>query len=163
MGRRISNVKGPGRDGVQPEKMDQTDGAGSARGPRGGHLRVGGFGPDAMKSGTAKRLRGEWQRAAKVLQAEVNVTSRITTTSERPTPNCDLWELFAGKALASQLSREYQLNSLQPYDLVYGQDFLEDSMQRHVLQVVGRFRPLLTMMGVDCKHYNLFQPQYELF
>ena len=28
--------------------------------------------------------------------------------------------------------------------------------QKHMLQTVDRFRPLLVMMAIDCKHYNMF-------
>jgi hypothetical protein len=75
---------------------------------------------------------------------------------DRPTPNCDLWELFAGEALTTKLSTEYQLNSLQPYDLIYGQDFMLEHTQKHMLHTVDRFQPLLVMMAVDCRHYTMF-------
>ncbi len=78
------------------------------------------------------------------------------STKDRPPPAVDLWELFAGRALCSELAREYQLEALQPWDLIYGQDFQCSSTRSQAFDVLDRFKPLLVMLGIDCKHYNLF-------
>ena len=80
----------------------------------------------------------------------------LRSQQDRPPPAVDLWELFAGRALCSELAREYQLEALQPWDLIYGQDFQCSSTRSQAFEVLDRFKPMLVMLGIDCKHYNLF-------
>ena len=143
------------------EAMGQTHRVGSdpESGQRDLRLRVERGGSMTLKPGTAKRLRGQWKQSANILLSEVNITQRITPTSSRPSPSVDLWELFAGEALSTKLAPEYDLDVLQPYDLIYGQDFMKEEVQNSIFKTLRRFRPLLTLMGLDCRHYNLFQLQ----
>ena len=40
-------------------------------------------------------------------------------------------------------------------DLIYGQDFQCSSTRSHPFDGLDRFKPLLVMLGIDCRHYNL--------
>ena len=127
---------------------DQHGGRPSLRLGRGGELEV--------KPGTAKRLRGLWKRSSNYLQAEHDVYLATTSTSSRPPPAADLWELFAGRALCSQLAHEYDLVAIQPFDLIYGQDFKKKATRTTALKTLDTLRPLLVMLEIDCRHYTIF-------
>ena len=109
-----------------------------------------------MKKGTEKRLRGLWSRSAKTLETENKVYMAQKSFKERPPPSLYLWELFAGRALCSELAKEYDLEALQPWDLIYGQDFMTASTRSRAFEVLDNFKPLLVMLEIDCRHYNLF-------
>ena len=79
-----------------------------------------------------------------------------TSTSSRPPPAADLWELFAGRALCSQLAHEYDLVSIQPFDLIYGQDFKKYKARAAAVKTLDTMRPLLLMIEIDCRHYTIF-------
>lgn len=145
--------------GSRHEKVGAPGGAGRGefdhRGRRG--LRLGGSGSTPMmKKGTEKRLRGLWSRSAKTLEAENKVYVAQKSFKERPPPSVDLWELFAGRALCSELANEYDLEALQPWDLIYGQDLMTASTRSRAFEVLDNFKPLLVMLEIDCRHYNLF-------
>lgn len=97
------------------------DGRGELSGRRDLRLAVSG---NFVKSGTAKRMRGQWMKSARLLESEHQTYVTRKTTRDRPPPAVDLWELFAGRALCSELAHQYDLEALQPWDLVYGQDFM---------------------------------------
>ena len=79
-----------------------------------------------------------------------------TSTSSRPPPAADLWELFAGRALCSQLAHEYDLVAIQPFDLIYGQGFKKAAVRTAAFKTLDTMRPLLVMIEIDCKHYTIF-------
>ena len=120
------------------------------------NLRMGGGGELDVKPGIAKRLRGLWKRSSNYLQAEHEVYLATTSTSSRPPPAADLWELFAGGALCSRLAHEYDLVAIQPFDLIYGQDFKKASTRSAAFKTLDTMRPLLVMIEIDCKHYTIF-------
>ena len=120
-------------------------------------LRLGdsGGGP-ILKSGSMKQLRGQWKKSALVLSKEHKIYLTSKPASVRPPPNADLWELFAGRALCTELASEYGLNALQPWDLVYGQDLMKRDQRQEALNTLRRLKPYLTLLGLDCRHYTLF-------
>ena len=120
------------------------------------NLRLGGSGTRSMRPGVAKRLRGLWKRSADYLNAENEVYLGTTSTSSRPPPTADLWELFAGRALCSQLAHEYDLVAIQPFDLIYGQDFKKYKARAAAVKTLDTMRPLLLMIEIDCLHYTIF-------
>lgn len=109
-----------------------------------------------MKSGHAKRLKGEWKKAAQVLEMEYKVNNSGASVRDRPPPHVDLWELFAGSCNLSRLAPHYDLNTLQPLDILFGQDFKNGSMRKKIKAQVDQFKPWLIVMGVDCRFWNLF-------
>lgn len=121
--------------------------------PRRRRLRLGDI---AMKSGNAKRLRGEWRRAYQVLTIEREIYNKASSTKDRPSPSADLWELFAGRALCTEMAAQCGLVALQPWDLIYGQDLMESSTRHEAFKVIKKFRPHLLMMGLECRHYTRF-------
>eukprot|EP00435_Cladocopium_sp_Y103_P069341 s209_g33.t1 len=68
----------------------------------------------------------------------------------------DLWELFAGEATCSRLAHQYQLNALQPFDLIYGQNFMDEQMRNSTIRALRRHQPHLLMIELECTHYNIF-------
>ena len=129
------------------------DGSGGVGGGRGLRLAVGG---DFVKPGTAKRMRGQWMKSARLLESEHQTYVTRKSTRDRPPPSVDLWELFAGRALCSELAHQYDLEALQPWDLVYGQDFMSTSTRRVAFKTLDDFRPMLLMLELKCTHYTLF-------
>ena len=109
-----------------------------------------------MKPGTAKRMRGQWMKSARLLESEHQTYVTRKSTRDRPPPSVDLWELFAGRALCSELAHQYDLEALQPWDLVYGQDFMSTSTRRVAFKTLDDFRPMLLMLELKCTHYTLF-------
>ena len=140
------------------EEMGAPSGTGSGfnRGRRDLRLGASGGRSNTMKKGTAKRLKGEWMRSAKTLEAEHNIYLNQKTVKDRPPPSTDLWELFGGRALCSELAHQYDLNALQPWDLIYGYDFMRSSTRQEAAEALDRFKPLLLMLEIDCRHYTLF-------
>ena len=140
------------------EEMGAPGGTGSGfnRGRRDLRLGASAGGSNTMKKGTAKRLKGEWMRSAKTLEAEHNIYLNQKTVKDRPPPSMDLWELFGGRALCSELAHQYDLNALQPWDLIYGYDFMRSSTRQEAAEALDRFKPLLLMLEIDCRHYTLF-------
>eukprot|EP00434_Breviolum_minutum_P010232 symbB.v1.2.009030.t1/scaffold568.1/size186168/6 len=135
-------------------KMEQTTRAGSYqhRGQRDLRLGTG----ESLKPGQAKRIRGQWLRSAKLMEAEHEVYHSQPSTQQRPPPSVDLWELFAGQARCSELAHEYDLTALQPMDIVYGQDFFDQKVRSRAKETLDRFRPTLLMIETDCTHFTLF-------
>ena len=143
-------------EGGQRQEVGKDGGA--RRDQHGGrpNLRLGGSGTRSMRPGVAKRLRGLWKRSADYLNAENEVYLGTTSTSSRPPPTADLWELFAGRALCSQLAHEYDLVAIQPFDLIYGQDFKKYKARAAAVKTLDTMRPLLLMIEIDCRHYTIF-------
>ena len=136
-------------------KMGQTSRAGSYqhRGQR--DLRLGTTG-ESLKPGQAKRIRGQWLRSAKLMEAEHEVYHSQPSTRQRPPPSVDLWELFAGQGRCSELAHEYDLTALQPMDIVYCQDFFDQKVRSRAKETLDRLRPTLLMIETDCTHFTLF-------
>ena len=111
---------------------------------------------ESLKPGQAKRIRGQWLRSAKLMEAEHDVYHSQPSTQQRPPPSVDLWELFAGQARCSELAHEYDLTALQPMDIVYGQDFFDQKVRSRAKETLDRFRPTLLMIETDCTHFTLF-------
>ncbi len=142
-----------GRSGSQALGAPTGAGSGDHGGRRGLRLAVSG---DLVKPGVAKRMRGQWMKSAKLLQAEHDTYVAQRTTRDRPPPTVDLWELFGGRALCSELAHQYDLEALQPWDLIYGQDFMSASKRSSAFRTLDDFRPLLLMLELKCTHYTLF-------
>ncbi|CAK9045906.1 unnamed protein product [Durusdinium trenchii] len=104
----------------------------------------------------AKRLRGDWNKAADILEKECQVYATSKPTMERPPPYADLWELFAGSSNMTRLAAQYNLNTLQPMDLLYGQNFKDPAMRKMIFQKLDHYKPWLVIMGVDCRLWNQF-------
>ncbi|CAK9114796.1 Protease Do-like 9 [Durusdinium trenchii] len=104
----------------------------------------------------AKRLRGDWNKAADILEKEYQVYATSKPTMERPPPYADLWELFAGSSNMTRLAAHYNLNTLQPMDLLYGQNFKDPAMRKMIFQKLDHYKPWLVIMGVDCRLWNQF-------
>ena len=143
-------------EGGGREALDQVGGVGGGKHGRRSNIRLGRGSELDVKPGAAKRLRGLWKRSADYLTAEHEVYLGTTSTSSRPPPAADLWELFAGRALCSQLAHEYDLIAIQPFDLIYGQDFKRPSTRTAAFKTLDTLRPLLVMIEIDCRHYTLF-------
>ena len=154
--------------GSQTPRATGRDGSSSRGGRRDHGLGSGGrraqphgpgpqpVGTGSMKSGHAKRLKGEWKKAAQVLEMEYKVNNSGASVRDRPPPHVDLWELFAGSCNLSRLAPHYDLNTLQPLDILFGQDFKNGSMRKKIKAQVDQFKPWLIVMGVDCRFWNLF-------
>ena len=106
-----------------------------------------------LRKGTEKQLRGQWQRSAKLLNNEIQICN--VKHKPRPPGAADLWELFAGEATCSRLARQYQLNALQPFDLIYGQDFMDDNIKNMTFRALKRHQSHLLMIELECTRYNL--------
>ncbi|CAK9027003.1 Tyramine beta-hydroxylase [Durusdinium trenchii] len=87
---------------------------------------------------------------------EYKVNNSGASVRDRPPPHVDLWELFAGSCNLSRLAPHYDLNTLQPLDILFGQDFKNGSMRKKIKVQVDQFKPWLIVMGVDCRFWNLF-------
>ena len=143
----------PGRSRFQALGASTGVGSGDHGGRRDLRLAISG---DLVKPGVAKRMRGQWMKSAKLLQAEHDTYVAQRTTRDRPPPTVDLWELFGGRALCSELAHQYDLEALQPWDLIYGQDFMSASKRSSAFRTLDDFRPLLLMLELKCTHYTLF-------
>ena len=152
---RGSVPRGKGRDGPHDRSTayGTPDGVGSSpNGIRDGRaLRLVDTG---LKKGTMKRLRGQWQHSAKILDKEIQIYN--IKHKPRPPGAADLWELFAGQATCSRLAHQYQLNALQPFDLIYGQDFMDEETRNMTIHTLKRHQPYLLMIELECTFYNLF-------
>ena len=145
---------GQGRDckEIRPASTRTPDGVGRSTDSRDrGVLRLVVSG---LKKGTEKQLRGQWQRSAKLLNNEIQICN--VKHKPRPPGAADLWELFAGEATCSRLAHQYQLNALQPFDLIYGQDFMDDQIKNKTFRALKRHQPHLLMVELECTRYNLF-------
>ena len=145
---------GQGRDckEIRPASTRTPDGVGRSTDSRDrGVLRLVVSG---LKKGTEKQLRGQWQRSAKLLNNEIQICN--VKHKPRPPGAADLWELFAGEATCSRLAHQYQLNALQPFDLIYGQDFMDDQIKNKTFRALKRHQPHLLMIELECTRYNLF-------
>eukprot|EP00438_Fugacium_kawagutii_P007101 Skav209599 [mRNA] locus=scaffold4140:22593:36171:- [translate_table: standard] len=165
---RVQHVGSPGipqRSGARASSTPDDDGARAP--PAAGHDQQGrdpvrrgsehrGRGV-RLARGTVKRLRGEWKQSAQVLAVEREAYEGAGCSSmQRPPPNIDVYELFAGSAGFSRLARDYNLNALQPIDLLYGQDLKDPGYQKQVLSAIDKYRPWLVPMGIDCRWWNIF-------
>ena len=152
-GGRLSGSKGRDRPTSRPAPSRAPHGVGSSSNSLrdGGALRLVSRG---MKKGTEKQLRGQWQRSAKLLNNEIQICN--VKHKPRPPGGADLWELFAGEAMCSRLAHQYQLNALQPFDLIYGQDFKNNRIRNMTLRALRRHQPHLLMIELECTRYNLF-------
>ena len=139
---------GRGNHGLGPHRRDCE--VRRANGPDGPPRTI------ALKSGQAKRLRGDWNKAADILEKEYQVYATSKPTMERPPPYADLWELFAGSSNMTRLAAQYNLNTLQPMDLLYGQNFKDPAMRKMIFQKLDHYKPWLVIMGVDCRLWNQF-------
>lgn len=48
---------------------------------------------------------------------------------DRPPPKVDFWELFAGSCNLTRLASHYDLNGLQPMDILLRQDFKDPAIR----------------------------------
>ena len=55
------------------------------------------------------------------------------------------------------MSKKHQLNVLAPMDLEHGQDFHE----QHVREALTRLKLWLTVMGIDCHLWSLFNENFN--
>lgn len=156
VGGSVSRVEGGDGTLSRSTTMGQADRIGSHRTPGRRDLRLGCGGFTTLKPGNAKRVRGDLQKSSRLLQLEHSVYAASTTAKDRPSPSADLWELFAGRALCTELAAQHGLVALQPWDLLYGQDLMESSTRHEAMRVQKRFRPHLIMLGLDCRHYTRF-------
>ena len=133
------------------------DGHGEAgEAQRAGH---GGFGRRndlPLQSGRRKRLSGNLKQSIKLMEQEVDIYEALTTTLSRPSPCIDVFELFAGSSKLSALASKHGLNSLQPSDLIFGDDYRCHKTRSRITQQIKKFRPWLMPMGVDCRIWNQF-------
>ena len=92
------------------------------------------------------------------MEAERQIFDALPTTSSRPTPNIDVFELFAGSSKFTLLARHHQLNALQPLDWLHGpdQDLHDPGLRRQVVEAVNRYKPWALIMGLDCRLWSIF-------
>lgn len=109
-----------------------------------------------LQSGRRKRLSGNLKQSIKLMEQEVDIYEALTTTSSRPSPCIDVFELFAGSSKLSALASKHGLNSLQPSDLNFGDDYRCPKTRSRITQQIKKFRPWLMPMGVDCRLWNQF-------
>lgn len=117
-------------------------------GGRGGQLRL----------GHRRRITGDLNNAVKVMEAERNIFDALPTTLQRPSPNIDIFELFAGSAKFTTLAGRHHLNALQPLDLQHGpeQDLKNPALQQEVREAVKKYKPWAIIMGLDCRLWSIF-------
>ena len=137
------------RSGGQRKAQSEVDRVGLHRSGRRRSVQLG--------AGLGKRLRGLWKKSAKTLEFECMINEKVgQTVKQRPPPNIDLMEMFAGSARLTSMTHEYNLNATQPFDLIYGMDFKDEKQRSSIFRTVKRLRPWLIPMGVTCTHWNLF-------
>lgn len=143
---------------VKPQETGETLRVGmpSHGSGRAAHRLVTGGGQPHVKKGAVKQLRGQWNKSAQLLENEYDIYKIGTSVSSRTPQTVDLWELFAGRALCTVLAPQYNLNALQPWDVIYGQDLKDQQTREESMKVLKKFKPYLTLMGLDCVYYNLF-------
>ena len=92
------------------------------------------------------------------MEAERNLFDALPTTMQRPSPNIDIFELFAGSAKFTTLAGRYQLNALQPLDLQHGadQDLKDPDLQQEVRVAIKKYKPWAIIMGLDCRLWSIF-------
>ena len=112
----------------------------------------------SLRLGQRRRITGELNRAIEVMEAERQIFDALPTTSSRPTPNLDVFELFAGSSKFMLLARHHQLNALQPLDWLHGpdQDLHDPGLRRQVVEAVKRYKPWALIMGLDCRLWSIF-------
>ena len=118
-------------------------------------LRSGGLGVE-LRVGRARRLKGQIQHSCKQLEAEDRIYHSFMTVHQRPPPNIDVFELFAGSAKFTLFASQFGLNALQPMDLNFGQDFKHPQTRQMIIGMVKKFRPWKLIMGISCVLWNLF-------
>ena len=109
-----------------------------------------------LQPGRRKRLNGNLRQSLKLMEQEVDIYEALTTTSSRPSPCIDVFELFAGSSKLSAMAPKHGLNSLQPSDLIFGDDYRCPKTRARIMQQTKKFRPWLMPMGVDCRFWNQF-------
>ena len=119
--------------------------------------RSGGRRAVQLGPGVSKRLRGQWKKSAKTLEFECMINEKVgKTVKDRPPPNIDLMEMFAGAARLTSMASDFNLNATQPFDLIYGMDFKDETQRSSIFRIVRKLRPWLIPMGVTCTYWSLF-------
>ena len=92
------------------------------------------------------------------MEAEREIFDALPSTSLRPAPNIDIFELFAGASKFTLRAGKFQLNALQPLDWIHGsdQDLHDPQLQREVAATIKRFKPWVLIMGLDCRLWSIF-------
>ena len=101
-------------------------------------------------------MRGQIKTHLKELNMESEINDTLMTVVQRPPPSIDVLELFSGSSKLTLFAKEFGLNALEPMDLLNGHDLRLPYFQNLSKRAIKKFKPWLIMMGIDCRHYNLF-------
>ena len=133
-------------------------GAASGPRPRHGGIPIVGTGkllpPAGWKRGTLKRIGGETDKSVNILQHERDVLDALPAWHDRE-HYTDLMELYSGEAGPTVLARQYGLTAVQPFDKNEGYDLNETTTQRLCNRAINELKPLLLLIGFDCRNWNL--------
>ncbi|CAK9042996.1 Integrase catalytic domain-containing protein (Fragment), partial [Durusdinium trenchii] len=111
----------------------------------------------SLKPGNKTWLTGHLRQVHKILQKEVDIYESLPSHVEyKKGPKIDLLEVYAGRALVSEMCPAYGLSSLQPIDLIYGWDLHDKKSQQALFEGVDRFEPLLLMVEWSCTQWSIF-------
>ena len=106
--------------------------------------------------GTVKRLKGNIKQALLAYETESKIYSNMSSVADRPPPYMDVFELFSGSSKFTLLANRHQLNALAPMDLQHGQDFKQEQVRREIFKILKKFKPWLTILGIDCRLWSIF-------
>ena len=156
---RLDAIRIPERGGLSSQQRTRSNDDGHRQVGEAERARDGGSGGRdnlSFHPGRRKRLNGNLKQSVKLMEQEVNIYESLTTTSSRPSPCIDVFELFAGSSKLSAMASKHGLNSLQPSDLTFGDDYRRPKTRTKIIQQVRKFRAWLMPMGVDCRLWNQF-------
>ena len=91
------------------------------------HVRPAGSDPQ-QRPGKLKRLKGDLDRYIKMVEHQVMTLEHLPPWKDQEF-NTDLMELFAGKALATTMAREYGLTAVQPFEVKDGYNLYDKNVR----------------------------------
>ena len=158
-----SSIDAPGHPGEHGILRERASAGSHQDGPPHGsstgdsNLRRGG-GRRSLRLGRRRRISGNLNGAVKAWETERQIFDALPSTLQRPSPNIDIFELFAGSAKFTTSASRYQLNALQPLDWRFGpdQDLKDPHLQQGVRDAVKKYKPWAIIMGLDCRLWSIF-------
>ena len=109
-----------------------------------------------LRLGHCRRLRGSLNQSASELEAEKGIYEVLGTASDRRFPYIDIFELFSGSSKFTTRAPAFNMNALEPQDLLHGHDLSDPEQKQHVRQALKKFKPWLTVLGLSCRPYSIF-------
>ena len=109
-----------------------------------------------LRLGHCRRLRGSLNQSASELEAEKGIYEVLGTASDRRFPYIGIFELFSGSSKFTTRAPAFNMNTLEPQDLLHGHDLRDPEQKQHVRQALKKFKPWLTVLGLSCRPYSIF-------